>query len=272
MYQLVVEKKKLPMQQYDYIFDSLVNFYPIGNILTVPLTGRYNIAIKEDKVEKIKEFIAMEDNYHSLMIDLICPSSVVDYLTMRNTTMAIKDKQSPYETFIALISDKAMLFDDKRTISLLYNSISHEYNDMNDILNALISEYGEKTELTKAMVSKKVLLTDIVYPRQVLMAYLEMDRYREFKLRKCIECMGNDVVLGAMIKNIKALIKEKQNYFKTGKQNWQAQRVDTRNLLLLYRIFVIERNRLNDVVLLLDFYERGIVNDSLFRRDDEFTG
>lgn len=258
MFQLMPLKKKMSMAKYDYTFDNMQAFYSICNTLTVPLRGKYCIAVKEERLDEVQEFIAIADKYSAMMIDLICPQAIIDYISMRDQTSPVSGGQSAYEQFIELIKNKSILFDDKRTINVIYASIPHEYEEMDKVLDELLFEYGKNNPITKAMASKKILLTEITYPRQVLMAYLTMDRWRESKLKKCLASMGNDVTLGAMVKNITALMTAKQTYLKTGKENWQLKQIDTRNLLLMYRVLVVERNRLNDVTLLLDLYEKGV--------------
>lgn len=96
-----------------------------------------------------------------------------------------------------------------------------------------------------------------MYPRTVLLSYLELDRYRTQKLEKCQKEMNNEVIIGAMVNNIKKFVKEKNIYFKTGKCSNLIKSINTDNLNIMYRVLVVERNGLNDINILLSLYERG---------------
>ena len=98
------------------------------------------------------------------------------------------------------------------------------------------------------------------------MEYLWLRRYREYKLMKCLAQVGNNVVVGAFIKNVKTFIKEKENYIKTGQSSNLIKSIDTDRLCLMYRVFVLDKNGISDATILLKLYERGLTSyDFIYR-------
>ena len=84
-----------------------------------------------------------------------------------------------------------------------------------------------------------------------------MDRFRGSRLHKCLSDMGNDITLGAMVKGVGQLLKDKILYYQTGEGNGIIKALDIKNLVLMYRVLVLERHGVNDCELLLKLYERG---------------
>ena len=176
---------------------------------------------------------------------------------MYDTDIIVSDKVSYYQMFKELLSKRDILID-KQALNVLYSSVEHTHEDLSKTVDVLYDNFGSNNNITEKMLSELFVLNKIVYPRQVLIAYLRLDRWRSVKLRTCLESMDNDVVLGAMIKNIKALFDSKVVYFKTGKANELVKSLNTFNINLMYRVLVLERNGMKDVKLLLSMYERGL--------------
>lgn len=269
MYKLVPAKKKQSTEIYHYVFDGFKVFYSIACGLTVPLKGKYYICVKSDNVNEILEFISNEGVYSYLMVDIITQQNIIDFITMRDQHVNTAENVSPYHIFKELIKQRELLFDSVKTIDVLYGSIEHSEEDMVKALDLLVSEIGVKTMITEDLLGKYFILNKVVYPRQVLTAYLKMTRWRESKLEKCLSVFGNDVMLGSFVKTLKTLVKDKAVYYRTGKDNYLIRDVDIRNILMMYRIFVVERYGMNDIHLLLDYYERGVTGYDLIQRDKD---
>lgn len=258
MYTIVQTKGKTKVEGHDYVFKDFKTFYDLASTLTVPLIeNRYSIAIKTDNTNDIKEFIKNEDKYSSLMVYIYTPESVVDYLSLYNTGINIQDTVSTFDTFKELVKSKNLLFD-KYVMQSLYSSIDHDYNSMDEATTKVLNEYGPQVTISEKMLASIFVLNKVTYPRSVLVAYINMDRNRQSKLNRCLQDVGNDVALGAIVKNIKAFVEQKVEYFKTGKGSNFIKSLNTNNLNQLYRIFVVERNGLNDVCILFSLYEIGI--------------
>lgn len=74
-----------------------------------------------------------------------------------------------------------------------------------------------------------------------------------------------------MVKTITSMVEQKQVYYRTAKSNWILDKIDTFNLILMYRVLVVERGRIRDITLLLELYERGLSSyDTVFEEEDTF--
>lgn len=256
MYTIIPSKKKEIVKQYDYIFKNYKAFYELAQGITYTLTGRYNIAIQTDDINETIQFMQNEASFDALIIDIYLPNSAVEYIRARYPGARIAESFSDYTVFMELVQKKSVYFD-KYVATLLYKSIQHDVASMEEALEKIVQEYGNKQMITRKMLESLFIINDYVYPREVLLAYIQMDRYREVKLRKCLTQFDKSLVLNAMIKNVKQLVKDKAAYFKTGQASSQVKGVNTTNLLLMYRCLVAERGSFNDIEIILKLYERG---------------
>ena len=266
MYQLIQKTRKTNFDKYDYVFEDFNSFYQTVSVLTVPLVGKYTIGIKTDVVQEIYDFVSVEMEYMDMVIDIYVPESTINYISMYRSDIKITGRISPFSVFKELIQQKSVLFANMKLVGIVYASIDHDVTVMSIFLDSLVSEFGANTLITEKMLESKLILNKVVYPRQVLISFLKMEKYRKSKLYKCLETMGNDIVLGAMVKGIKAILEAKQVYFKTGKVDNTIKYLDTQNVMQMYRVLVTERMGLNDVVLLLDLYERGLSTYALIQK------
>ncbi|MBQ2885868.1 MAG: hypothetical protein IJE43_19255 [Alphaproteobacteria bacterium] len=257
MYTLIPLTKNEKMHKHDFVFSDFQSFYKVASSLTVKLQGKWYIAIKTKDIKAVSDFLAVSEKYEHMVIEIFLPQSQVDYLSMRQPSIIIKDKIKPYEQFTDLCSKRNLLFE-KNVCLLVYNAIEHDIDSMEHAVNMLYDAYGPQNAISEKMISKYFIVNKIVYPRSVLLDYLWLGRWREVKLKKCLECMGNDIVLYAMINNIEKLFEAKVTFFKTGQANNLVKSIDTRRLLLLYRILVVERGKFKDIAILLKLYERGL--------------
>lgn len=265
MYTIVVAKKKTKMEGHDYTFKDFSSFYELADVITFPLIGRYSVGIQSDVAKDIQDFIKVQSKYAALIITIYAQESIVDYLSLYDTSLPIKGIVSPYDTFKELVSNKSILFG-RGVMQLMYSSIEHSFSEMDEALNKVLIEYGAQVLITEEMLSSLFILNETVYPRSVLISFINMAGNRHVKLNKCLEDVGNDVALGAIIKNLKAFVKDKTEYFKTGKGTPLIKSLNTNNLNQLYRILILERNGLNDVCLLLSLYERGLSSNDIVQR------
>lgn len=242
---------------YDYIFKDFKQFYEIADTLTYSIFGRYKIKIVTEDIEEAVKFIKHEDKYQSLDIHIYMPEAAIDYIQQRDTKINIQGSMKDIDIFKELISNKNILFE-KGVMYILYNSIPHNLDSMEKALNTIVFEFGVGVPVSEKMLNTLFVLNKMVYPRTVLISFIQMERYRWVKFEKSISAVGNQILLGAMIKNMKQFIRDKVVYYKTGRASSLIKSLNTNNLMLLYRVLVSERNGFNDAKLLLTLYERGI--------------
>ena len=148
---------------------------------------------------------------------------------------------------------KYNLLIDKKAVSVLYSAIEHTYEEMDTALKHIKDEYGSYNRITESMITRLFVVNKFTYPRNVLISYLLMERYRRSKLEQCIKNVGENIALRACIKNVKILFNEKVTYYQTGNGSKLIRMIDSRRLNLMYRVLVTERNNLNDLSMLLEF-------------------
>ena len=266
MYAIYERRGKKALLRADYVFEDFKDFYNIAENLGVPFHGTYSINIVDDDIKAVQDFISVSDKYRHLDIRIYASSATIDYITMYKPGLPVASMQKDYDIYLELVGEHRLFFE-KRAMVTLYNSIDHDRDSMNDALTLLEQEYGRYKEITEPMLSKFFILNKVTYPRTVLIAYLRQDYNRQRLLTKCINDVGKDVALGAMVKNIKLLFEKKVEYLKTGKGEWIIKELNTRNVDLMYRILYLEKHKLNDIEILLDLYERGLSVDDIIQQE-----
>lgn len=260
MYRIVPEKKvKI---KYDYVFKDFASFYKVANLISVPIFGRYTIGIMTDDVQGLKDFIRVEQNYAAMMIYIHMSKTVVDNISMEMLNLPIDKEVKPYEVFKDTIKRYSLFFT-KKSLALFYASIGHTEEDIEDAVRLLANSVEPNETITEKKLSELFILNNMTYPRTVLVSYLYMERWRDKKLSRCLQCVGNDVVLGACIKNIKKIHEDKVKYFRTGQGSNFTKSLSTQRVNMMYKTLVIDRGRIKDLTLLLAMYERSLENDSL---------
>ena len=253
----VISEETAKELKFHYAFKSVDEFYELAKSIYCPIIGRYTFGLKLTEMSEIKQMIENKARYNHFDIYIILKDPIMKkfYLAMPN----YKEKEeTPWDYFMAGISSRNLLIE-KKARRILYSSIEHSYEDIDDILNLLSDKFGEFVYITMNDISKHIPIKDIVYPRTVVIEYINMGRYRKSKLEKCLKSISPDILLPSMVKQVKKLHKEKDQYLKNGLGNSVIKDLNTRNLNLLYYTLVINKPYyLNDPVVLLEIYERGI--------------
>lgn len=265
MYVIRKAKKKATYPDTNYSFKDFKGFYEIAENLDVPIFGKYAVIIKTEDVEQITEFINNEQRYSEFVVYIYTSQAVIDYMSLRKPDLKVDSGKSEYQTFVELIKKHGILFS-KGVDDLLYKSIEHSYEEMDNVLLRIKVEYPN-TEITEKLLEQLVVLNKVIYPRVVLMAYLRQDRWRLQKLRKCVEQMGNDIVYWSIKKTLKKMITDKTQYLKSGINTAGIKYVDSNNLMLMYRTFVVGSGYLTDVELLMRLYEEGVTVYDIVQED-----
>ena len=268
MYRLVKFKKSQGMEEADFEFKTLDDFRDAASLLLAPLVGNYRVNIATEDVIGIQEFVREANLYNHLTVRIYTTQAVIDYITMRDSSVVVDRDIKEYDLFKQLASQRNLLLE-RGLLFTLYGSVEHSTEEMNKLLDLLLNEFGANRMITEKMAAQFIILNKTVYPRRVMMEYLFLSRWRKSKLDKCVKVIGNDITVRAIIKNLKQLVTEKSQYLKTGKGSAQIRAINTERLLVMYRVFGLERCRINDVYVLLKLYEKGVsVRDIINRETD----
>ncbi len=257
MYKLIASKSGKVNVDFHYIFKDFTKFHEVMDLVTYPISGRYVVRVDSDEVVEIMKFIESAGQYEMFDTYIFAPAATVEYIAQRKTDVALQETVKMIDVFRNLISKYGLLFG-KGVVYTLYNSVVHEPAEMEEALGLLLQEYGQNTVITEQMVAKHFLVNKLVYPRDVLNAFIWGDRWRWSKLEKCVAAMGNAVVKGAIVNNLKSIVKGKNSFFTTGKCSKYIRSLDTELVMRLYCVFVTGASRFQDVYILFWLYERGL--------------
>ena len=266
MYFLYKKSKKAVLPKFDYMLKNFNEFYDLAKVLDISFHGAYNINIKSDNYDDIIGFINMSESYRYLIVYIETNQTLIDYIALRKPDVSLKDSKSDFEIYKDLIAKYRILFD-KKSISLLYGSIGHEYDEMESALSLIKTTFPNVRPVTEKELSQLFVLNDLIYPRQVCIYFLLFDRWRYSKLERCIEYFGNDLVLYSIRKTIRNLYDEKVKYLKTGAGSKLIKSLSINNILHMLRCMDYERDGFMDIRTILMMYEKGVsINDFVQER------
>lgn len=256
-----LDKKKIDWASLDFQFEHLEDFYEVAQNLTVPLFGKYKISVVIRNYEEIKDFKFNAEKYESLDIMLLCTKELLDYISLRDMEANIEDNLSMFTVFKEMIGRKQLLME-PNVVSVLYNSIGHTPEEMEEALMQIKMEYDEiGTNITVKMLEKMFIINDAIYPRTVAIEFINQRPYRWNTLDRLLKDWNNDLVVGSIVKNVKKFMEQKAAYYKSGDTNGLIRILNTKNLIWMYQVFVTDRTDINDIKLLFHLYENGITRE-----------
>ncbi len=255
MYYLFNKKNGNAVPRCTYTFNNFNDFYGVAPSLTRTIRGKYNIKVKTDSLSELREFINNEATYGHLDVYVEISDTLMNLIQLSKPGARKLSAQDNYEVWKELISKFRLLFD-RRCADMLYWSIDHNYDTMSSTLSTLSKAYGYKV-ITKPMIEKYVILDETVYPRNVCISYIRMDRFRRSKLTKCLAAFGNDIVFYSIRKNVRKLLESKLVYLKTGKGSDLIKSLEFENIIKLYYAFENCPQGIRDVYIILNLYEKG---------------
>lgn len=262
MYYLFNKKTDNSVPRCTYNFNNFKDFYDVASSLTRTIRGKYNIKVKTDSITELKEFISNETMYSHLDIYIEVSDTLMRLIQLSKPGARKLSAQDNYEVWKELITKFKLLFD-TRCADMLYWSTEHTYEKMHNTLSTLSKAYGYKL-ITRPMIEKHFILDETVYPRNVCISYLRMDRFRKSKLNKCLLSFGNDIAFYAIRKNARKLLEDKLIYLKTGKGSGLVKSIPLENIVKLTYAFDNCPQGIRDVYIILNLYEKGAyINDYL---------
>lgn len=254
------------INQYDYKVDSLDKLHELMDVIYKPIIGAYVVVFDVSRMRDAKTVLQYRSKYNHLDLILHMPEKVYKELLLASPNLSdLRKGSSPFEYLKDGITSRLLLIE-TRAVSKLYASIGHSTEEIDDALDLLESKFGTGIYIRIDDIAKHISISDVVYPRTVVLAYISKLRWRKSLLTKCLSTINKDVVLAAMIKNLKALHKAKSEYLRTGVGQEYIKKLNTRNLNMLYYTFCVWKPyNFNDVVVLLEIYEE-CKYDLLFQR------
>lgn len=264
MYYLFNKKTDNAVPRCTYTFNNFKDFYDVASSLTRTIRGKYNIKVKTDSLSELKEFIDNDHKYSHLDVYIEVSDTLMNLIQLSKPGARKLSAQDNYEVWRELISKFRLLFD-TRCADILYWSTDHTYEKMYETLSMLSKVYGYKT-ITKPMIEKYFILDETVYPRNVCISYIRMDRFRRSRLTKCLAAFGNDIVFYAVRKNVRQFLSSKLTYLKTGKGNSLIKSLELDNILKLYYAFESCPQGIRDVYIVLNLYEKGDYIDAYLQQ------
>lgn len=257
MIEVILDDDKLNIN-FDYVVSSIEDLKELMKDIYKPIFGEYVIKLTLKELQDIKYVVQNQGMFGHLKLYVCLSSSVFKKFQLAMPNADLKSKMTLYEYMMEGIGTRGLLID-KDAVRSLYSSIGKTREEVDIALDILSNNFGRYLRITKKELSKYFALNEIVYPRTVLLDYIRLSRFRKSRLHRCLRDIDDDIVLAAMVKNIKALHKEKVKYLSTGLGSDLIRKLNTRNINLLYYILVVAKPyHLNDVVVLLELYERGI--------------
>lgn len=271
MYYLFKKTRNSTIPECDYIFKKFDEFYSVAKLLKVPFVGNYNILIKTDNYSDIMEFIEISGSFNHLVVYVEISESLLDYITLHKPTVSLLGSKSNFDIFKELVSKYGILFD-KGCLRTMYFAIGHNYEEMDEALELVNRTYPNKQPVTRDDLTKLFVIDELTYPRSVLIAYLRLDHGRQFKLKRCINHFGNDLMYYAMRKTCRSFLKDKMEYLKTGKGNNLIKLLPLNNIVKMLNVLEYSNTGFRDITTLLYLYEKGeTVNDTLQKGTLSFT-
>lgn len=266
MYWLYKKSKSLVLPDFDYTFANFNEFYELSKVIKIPLLkSAYNIKIKTDNYDALIEFIDRSSEFVFLQIYVEIEESLLKFIKMGRPSVTLLDSKTNWEVFEELVSAHEILFK-HGAMKLFYNAIPHTYDDINAGLNEIKVMFPNQ-EIGEKELAQLFPIDSYIYPRQVLIAYLRLDRWRESKLNKCVDTFGNDLVLYAMRNNCKKIFESKVRYLKTGIGEGLVKQIPVKNLVSMMNLLWYDRRGFKDIGTILYIYERGeTINDFVPRK------
>lgn len=262
MYYLFKKKTDNAVPRCTYNFNNFKDFYEVAPSLTRTIRGKYNIKVKTDSLSDLKEFISNEEKYNHMDVYIEVSDTLLHLIQLSRPGARKLSAQDNYEVWKELISKFRILFDTK-CADILYWSTEHTYEKMYNTLSTLSKAYGYRV-ITKPMIEKYFILDETVYPRNVCISYLRMDRFRRSKLNKCLVSFGNDITFYSIRKNVRQLLNAKLVYLKTSKGTDLIKSLELGNIIKLNYAFENCPQGIRDVYIILNLYEKGAyINDYL---------
>lgn len=166
---------------------------------------------------------------------------------------------SKWDVFQKAVEEYQVLFA-RGCMRVLFNAVDDKTSKgYRDAVLLLKQSFPAHHEVTVNDIAKYFYVQDAVFPRQVLIAFLQKRRERWALLKKCESFYPSTQVYYAMRDNLEKLIEAKGQLYKTGKRSYPTSHISANNLAMMKSVFLLP---IKDPYVLMKFYEGGFTNDS----------
>ena len=265
MYYLYKKSKSVVLPSFNYSFKGFEDFYELARVIDIPLEGVYYINIKTDSYQDLVDFLNQVNSYGLLVIYVEVSESLLRYIQLKRPNVQILDSKSNWEIYEELITKHEVLFK-HNCARLLYYAIPHTYEDINAAL-AEIKQLYPDMEIGEKEIGSLYPIDTYVYPRQVLISFLRLERWAWSRLDKCLMTFGNDLTLFAMRNNCKKILESKIRYYKTGEGDYLVRTIPWQNIVKMNNLLSYDRKGFMDITTILHLYMKGETINDYFQKD-----
>lgn len=250
-----VASDRIPYKTYDYVFTEVSEFEEINKYLKQKLNGEWVIVFLRPDLVEIKKLMDVKTD---LDITVVTSQSNIDELHISGY-----ESQTRYEKFIQIVGKSKVQFEQKALYEL-YRRIAGNFEKLETYLEEM--EKVENKVFTKRDVQSYVPDDSSVYASDVLRAFL-MNKWNKWSLlMKFKNSLGNKYAYYALRKSAFALVKDKEALL-TGNKCKYFFTEEINGYRLAKMIELILEQSPDSFDLIFINYERGISNDSLFKRE-----
>lgn len=260
MFNLVkYDKKKTKIPECDYYFEDFEEFYELASVITMSFKGMINVAIISNDTKAVLGFIRKSSMYNGYNINVYTNNDTIKHINKITQVVVEQEQKSMFVILQEMCSEANLLF--AKNVQLdLYNSIEHDLDTFKEIVNVLLTEFGERNEITKSMLASVVVLNNTIYPREVLISFIFKSRYRQSKLKSCLSSVSKEIAYYATKKQVADLLRAKCQYYKTGEGNNLIKVLPSNTLNYLFYLFYASAfSDIKDLEVIYEIYERDLV-------------
>ena len=245
------EKGEAPQSDY---FGNFLKLNKVLPFLSYHIEGRpmrVNITCK--RLVEAQELRRLYSAKEDLDITVLVSENMFDKLSLLYPEEV--KRLSKFDMLQDMIESRKMRFANK-CISVLYNAIDDKTKDgFSKALDKLQCNFEPFHEISKSDIGQFFYVQDVVFPRQVLVAFLTMRRNRWTLLKLCEKSYPSSLVYYAMRENLDKIIETKGKYYETGQKDYLSAIIPANNIARMRMMFGL---KVTDPYILLKLYEGGI--------------
>lgn len=222
-------------------FNSMAKFEDFTSRVFTKLIGRFTIVLKSLSSRCILDIKKESMSYSDFDIYIVVTEEMLTDLKLADASIRENVSLVSKWKYISNLTTKYDLQISKKVFTSLYRSISNMDYDVAEELITRLGKVFKGREVTKSELKKHVYLTDIVYPGEVLLAYLSDYRYKEDKFKKCIKNIQDEVLPYALRKSIKDLYKEKLEILQAPVGYSRVKNISFDRVFTAYELIVLDK-------------------------------